>query len=440
MIWRSHKQPKSKYYWYKFTWNGDPIRESTKQTNKRVAEQMEAAHRTSLAKGEVGIRERKPVPILKHFAENDFLPYVRSTFAPKIKTRQYYEYGVKSLLADSKLAGERLDSITSERVASYIAKRQEAKLQVASINRELQVLRRMFHLAQEWGKVEKVLPRVRMLSGERHRERVLTSEEEKRYLEAADPLLRDVATILLDCGLRPEECSRLKWENIKDDSIEIQYGKTDNARRRIPMSQRVGAIINMRKSGSKSEWVFPAATRSGHIEPASVKRQHAKACEGLGEQNHERQTRGCGRRSSTTSKAFSCSALRRHTCLDNAGLLIRDHVAALASPRWPSRYEHHETLWKFTRRKERSGMPWRSPDWLRPGHYFWAYHSTRPISCCCGNGSNRMRRVGISGAPGGTRTPGLLVRSQSLYPAELQAHRTSSYHHIRASCSIASSI
>ena len=28
---------------------------------------------------------------------------------------------------------------------------------------------------------------------------------------------------------------------------------------------------------------------------------------------------------------------------------------------------------------------------------------------------------GLNGAPGGTRTPGLLVRSQSLYPAELRA-------------------
>jgi hypothetical protein len=28
----------------------------------------------------------------------------------------------------------------------------------------------------------------------------------------------------------------------------------------------------------------------------------------------------------------------------------------------------------------------------------------------------------LAGAPGGTRTPGLLVRSQSLYPAELRAH------------------
>ena len=39
-------------YWYKFMWNGKLVRESTKQGNDKVARQMEAAHRTSLAKGE----------------------------------------------------------------------------------------------------------------------------------------------------------------------------------------------------------------------------------------------------------------------------------------------------------------------------------------------------------------------------------------------------
>jgi len=156
-----YKQRKSNKWWYKFNWNGVTIRESTKQTNQRVAEQMEAAHQTSLAKGKVGIWERKVIPTLKDFAEKDFLPYVRSTFAPKPKTKEYYEYGVKSLLADDRLAVEPWDAITSEKVA----KRQEAGLRVSSINRELQVLRRMFHLAQEWGKVEKVLPRVRVFVG-----------------------------------------------------------------------------------------------------------------------------------------------------------------------------------------------------------------------------------------------------------------------------------
>jgi hypothetical protein len=41
-------------YWYKFMWQGKPIRESTRQGNNKVVRQMEAAHRTSLAKGEVG--------------------------------------------------------------------------------------------------------------------------------------------------------------------------------------------------------------------------------------------------------------------------------------------------------------------------------------------------------------------------------------------------
>src|SRR5258707_8519246 len=105
-----------------------------------------------------------------------------------------------------------------------------------------------------------------MLSGERHRERVLRSDEERRYLDEADPLLRDVATILLDCGLRPEECFRLKWENVRDGQIEIQYGKTDNARRRIPLSARAAAIFEMCSTNASCEWVFPAGTRSGHIE------------------------------------------------------------------------------------------------------------------------------------------------------------------------------
>jgi len=275
-----YKRPKSKYWWFKFAWNGTIIRESTKQSNKRIAQTMESARRTALAKGEVGIRDREPVPTLAAFVETDFLPYVRTTFAAKPKTLAYYVNGAKNLLAFDKLAGEPLDAITSEKIAGFIAKRQADGLQVASVNRELQALRRMFALAVEWGKVEKALPKVRMISGEAHRERVLTPGEESLYLANASPLLHDVATILVDCALRPEECFRLQWENIRNGQIEIQYGKTDNARRHIPVSPRVAAVLEMRKTDSPSPWVFPAPTKSGHIEPSTLKKQHVKACKG----------------------------------------------------------------------------------------------------------------------------------------------------------------
>ena len=113
------------------------IRESTKQTNKRVAEQMESAHRTALAKGEVGIWDKKPVPTLKEFAERNFLPFIQATFQEKRNTRRYYEVGLKSLLAYGRLAGAHLDAITGEAIAGFISKRQQDGLKVSSINREL---------------------------------------------------------------------------------------------------------------------------------------------------------------------------------------------------------------------------------------------------------------------------------------------------------------
>jgi integrase len=301
---------RGKKYWYKFVWNGELIRASTKQSNRRIAEQMEATHKASLAKGEVGIRERIRVPTLKDFAEKDFGPYIESRFQDKPKTLEYYRTGLKNLNAYAALAGCPLDAITAEKIAGFVAKRWEAGLAVSSINRRLEVLRRMLKLATEWGKVEKALPKVEMLPGENHRDRVLSPEEESRYLDAArmigedivrsyeralegiratvrreepikphDPFrLRDVTTILTDCGLRPEECFRLKWEHIRDGSLNIPFGKTENARRTLPLTPRAAAIVEARRAAARSDWLFPAPTQSGHIEKSSLKKQHLKAC------------------------------------------------------------------------------------------------------------------------------------------------------------------
>jgi integrase len=305
-----YKQKTSSNWWYKFVWNGELIRESTKQANKRIAEQMESAHRTRLAKGEVGIRDRKPAPTLADFADKDFLPFVRTTSAGKPNTVRFYENSVKNLKAETKLSGLRMDAITSENISAFVAKRKAGNVEVSTVNRDLATLRRMFHLAQEWGKVEKVLPRVKLLAGENRRERVLLPEEEAAYLEAATAigseiqqdhqraltgiravkrgqqprtpdayLLRDVTTILADCALRPEECFRLRWaENIRDGAIEIHTGKGKGSRRRVPASPRVLAYLDMRKgTGQPDGWVFPAPTKSGHIESSTLKKQHARA-------------------------------------------------------------------------------------------------------------------------------------------------------------------
>lgn len=266
-------------------WNGKLIRESTKQGSDKVARQMEAAHRVALAKGEVGIREKKKAPTLDEFAQKQFLPWAESTFAAKPKTWLYYRNGARRISAFSQLACVSLDDPRlGERIPAYVAHRQSKGLLVCSINRELQVLRRMLRLGVEWGLIEKA-PRVKLLSGEQHREFVLSVAEEAKYLAVAPELLASVATVLVDTGLRPEECYRLRWEfvtwvNGRYGTVMVTHGKTAAARRVLPMTPRVRTILQRRWEAAETPlegFVWPAPSKSGHIEPSSLKKQHANA-------------------------------------------------------------------------------------------------------------------------------------------------------------------
>src|SRR5215469_11217084 len=295
-------------YWFRFTWKGEEIRESAKTRNKRTAEQIEAARKTQMAKREVGIRDRAPVPTFGDFVKRDFLPYVENHFAEKSTTLNYYRVQLGHLTAYPGFAGAKLDEITAETIAGFIEKRRQSQYRVSSINRPLQVLRRVFHLAVEWDRVERFPVKVSLVPGERRRDRVLSLTEEGAYLKAArqvgdsiieayehalegiratqrgqgpikpgDPfLLHDAAVILLDCGLRPEECYRLRREHFRGDTIYIPHGKTVNARREIPLSERALAVLEGRRS--ESGWIFAAPTASGHLEQSTLKRQHSKAC------------------------------------------------------------------------------------------------------------------------------------------------------------------
>src|SRR5438552_4084565 len=269
-------------YWYKFMWNGKTVRESTKQGNDKVARQMEAAHRTALAKGEVGIREKKPVPTLGEFCRKRFGPWAESSSS--LKTwRDFYRVGIMAIQGYTPLASLTLDAITTERIADFASHRQAQGMKVSTVNASLRILRRILRVAEEWGEIEKA-PKIRMLPGEMHRERVITPEEEAKYLTSASPLLAEIATVLVDTGLRPEECYRLLWDSItwmngRNGTLLVTHGKTKAARRLLPMTPRVRHILETRwiAHGRPSEgYVWPAPTKSGHMEPSSLKKQHTK--------------------------------------------------------------------------------------------------------------------------------------------------------------------
>ena len=242
---------RGRIYWYKFVWEGETIRESTKQGSDKVARQMEAAHRTSLAKGEVGIRERKPVPALSEFCDQRFEPWAKSSFERCTPANWlWYRSGIRALRSYKPMANAKLDSIGNELAADFAAYRQADGKQISTINSALRVLRRILRLAAEWGVLE-AYPVLSLLPGERHRETVVTPEQEQKYLKNCPEPLKSIATVLADSGMRPEECYRMRWENInwqhgRNGAVLVTHGKTVAARRSIPMTPRVRFILEAR--------------------------------------------------------------------------------------------------------------------------------------------------------------------------------------------------
>jgi integrase len=256
-------------WWYKFRFNGELIRSSTKQSNKRVAEQIEAARRTALAKGEVGIVERKRAPTLSEFADR-FLQTIRTDCADRPATVSFYESKAKILRHHPVLAKCRLDRVDEAVIDAYKQSRtkqrtnRQGTLSTASVNRELATLRRLLRVAQQLKIIDRVPP-VKLLRGERTREFVLSHEQEAVFLDALPPDLRDVETLMLDTGLRTGEALSLDWSavrlqpanNAKYGYLTVTAKKAKNSKsRNVPLTERVASILRARLRQDVGGYVF----------------------------------------------------------------------------------------------------------------------------------------------------------------------------------------
>lgn len=266
MVYRRQKTDGTDYphYWYRFKRNGVQIRVNTKQGNKRAAEELEAAHRTRLAKGEAGLRDGRDVPTLKKF-EKQFVAAIETRSAAKPLTVSFYKSKFKSLLAFAPLANSRIDRIEEALIEKYVQHRRAA-VGPASTNRELATLRRALRLAQEWKVINRV-PRIRMLPGERVREFVLIRASEPAYLDACPSPLKEIATLMLDTGLRPGEALALEWtdarlrERDNRNYLQIRSGKSKNAKRAIPLTPRATELLREMSGSAVDRFVFSSVGR-----------------------------------------------------------------------------------------------------------------------------------------------------------------------------------
>jgi integrase len=135
----------------------------------------------------------------------------------------------------------------------------------ATVNRELQVLSKVFAMAYDNGLVEtNPMRRVHKLREAPGRERYLTDEEEKKLfavLIGRRAHLRPIVVVALQTGLRQGEILGLKWEHVDFDQKTIFVAHTKTGRpRRIPMSKSVDVELRLLKQDASSdEHVFSYA-------------------------------------------------------------------------------------------------------------------------------------------------------------------------------------
>ena len=159
-----------------------------------------------------------------------------------------------------------------------------------SRNCAIRTLRRMLGKARDW-KMLREVPRIKTVKVF-PRDRMVTVEDERRLLAICKRPLQDVLTIMLDSGLRNGEVIRMRWENVHSDSAFYfnPKGKTRKARRHVPLSERVIALLkNIQQEQSNGPstpgegWVFPSKkARSGYIGLSGLEHRFRKIARVLG--------------------------------------------------------------------------------------------------------------------------------------------------------------
>jgi integrase len=235
-------------------------------------------------------------PCLREFSKR-FLQAIETRSAGKPRTVQFYKEQVKRLLEYDQLANARLCDVDEALVESYVQHRSgdfvrrltkkgvkvpaERRVSPSTVNRALATLRRLLRLAQEWRVVDRV-PRIRLVTGERNRDYVLSYVHEKTYLEFAPQPLADVALLVVDTGLRIGEALALEWREVhltpsgsRWGYVQVRDGKSRNARRAVPLIRRAFDMLAGRQAATQTLQVFAS---EDHAVPlvSSLDHLHAK--------------------------------------------------------------------------------------------------------------------------------------------------------------------
>ncbi|HXG84829.1 MAG TPA: site-specific integrase [Pyrinomonadaceae bacterium] len=276
-----YKRANSKFWWMKFTFDGELVQQSTKVANKRDAATIESAYRTQLALGKIGIERQVKAPTFSKAVE-DFLVWSKVEHAAQPNTYRRYYFSAE--LLKKYFGNVKVDKIQKKNIEDFIAwragqtsRKTKDFITRETINNELLTLKIIIKRLVE-SKILRNNPSlgVKQLKANDRNFHVITHDEEKRYLLAAPPPLSDVAVLMLETGMRCIEVYRLRRSDVSlaKGFLQVVKGKTDSSIRQVHLSERAKAVLQYRAEKFRSEYLFPQNDIDGRDATKTLDRLH----------------------------------------------------------------------------------------------------------------------------------------------------------------------
>jgi integrase len=154
--------------------------------------------------------------------------------------------------------GMQLTDISTWLVEKFKVDRKHQGKALATINRELAVLKRMFNLAIEWGLTNSnPVKGVKFFKINNEPMRILTEEEFSKLYEAASPHLKPILITAIATGMRRGELLNLRWSDVDLRGRTITVRESKNYEFRIiPINQTLKTELERIKDSSSIEYVF----------------------------------------------------------------------------------------------------------------------------------------------------------------------------------------
>lgn len=237
---------------------------------KRDAEIYFNAYKTDLLRGKLDLVENIGCKLFKDLV-NVYLEY------SKANNRSYKCNESKALRFKELWGNKQLKDISPIDIEKYkISRKKEIKVKEkivngevipakyisnTTINRDIEVLRKMFNIAIEnnW-LLKNPCGKVKKLREQNVLERYLTPDEEIRLLNACIghfEYMKPIIQFALNTGMRKEEILSLTWKCVSLDNKKITLLDTKNGKKRyIPINSEVMNILQQAQKNKTCDYVF----------------------------------------------------------------------------------------------------------------------------------------------------------------------------------------